>query len=494
MLLLYNPPSSAGRKPILPCSLLALGAVLEGHHDYRIVDGNLMSDTYAGVAKAVEESQVTVLGITVMPGPQLTDAVPLCKRLKVRFPHLTIVWGGYFPSQHYGTVLLERYVDYVVRGHGEVAFKALLDALAANETPENIAQIQGVACRDPKTSKPQSNGLPAIPEPRHLPHFPYPRVEMERYMRSTFLGKRTIGHHSSYGCPFFCNFCAVVNMVNGKWLPDDGRRVGDVVRTLVTEYGADAVEFYDNNFFTSERRTRAFAESITDLNVAWWGEGRIDTLLKYKDETWQLMADTGLRMIFMGAESGDDETLERMNKGGKLSAMHTLEIAEKMRRYGIVPEMSFVLGNPPDPAADVEKTIRFIRKVKKINPATEVILYMYTPVPLDGTLFDEAKAQGFKFPDTLDGWVSDEWNKFTQRRSSAMPWVGDPITRRLHDFERVLNAYYPTSTMPHLRGLSAKILRAAARLRYENEFYTFPVELQALHKVVRYRRPETAGF
>ena len=29
MLILYNPPSSASRKPILPLSLLALGAVLE---------------------------------------------------------------------------------------------------------------------------------------------------------------------------------------------------------------------------------------------------------------------------------------------------------------------------------------------------------------------------------------------------------------------------------------------------------------------------------
>jgi anaerobic magnesium-protoporphyrin IX monomethyl ester cyclase len=491
MLLLYNPPSSANRKPILPCSLLALGAVLEGEHDYVIADGNLMTDTYVGVERAIRAHGVDILGITVMPGPQLSDAVPLCKRIKVNFPHITIVWGGYFPSQHYKTVLKEAYVDFVVRGHGELVFKALLDSLRSGSS---CLGLQGVACRDPKTGEPISNGLPAIPEPRHLPHFPYHRVDMQPYLRSTFLGSRTIGHHSSYGCPFFCNFCAVVNMVNGKWLPDDGRRVGDVVRALATEHGANAVEFYDNNFFTSERRIRAFTESIADLDVAWWGEGRIDTLLKYKDATWQAMADTGLKMIFMGAESGDDETLERMNKGGKLSAMQTLEIAEKMARYGIIPEMSFVLGNPPDPAADVESTIRFIRRVKKINPATEVILYMYTPVPLDGTLFDEAKAQGFKFPETLDGWVSAEWNNFVQRRSSVMPWVGDPATRRLHDFERVLNAYYPTSTLPHLRGVPAKLLRVVAKVRYEREMYTFPIELSALHKLVRYRRPETSGF
>ena len=41
MLILYNPPSSARRKPVMPLSLLALGALLEGRHDYTIVDGNL---------------------------------------------------------------------------------------------------------------------------------------------------------------------------------------------------------------------------------------------------------------------------------------------------------------------------------------------------------------------------------------------------------------------------------------------------------------------
>ena len=65
------------------------------------------------------------------------------------------------------------------------------------------------------------------------------------------------------------------------------------------------------------------------------------------------MRDSGLRMVFMGAESGSDETLKRMNKGGTASTDKTLFIAEKMRGYSIVPEFSFVLGNPPDPEADV---------------------------------------------------------------------------------------------------------------------------------------------
>ncbi|HEY8741800.1 MAG TPA: B12-binding domain-containing radical SAM protein, partial [Chloroflexota bacterium] len=66
MLLLYNPASSAGRKPILPMSLLALGAVLEGKHDYVIVDGNLEDDPVAVIDRLVRERGAAMLGVTVM--------------------------------------------------------------------------------------------------------------------------------------------------------------------------------------------------------------------------------------------------------------------------------------------------------------------------------------------------------------------------------------------------------------------------------------------
>ena len=135
MLILYNPPSNAQRKPILPMSLLALGALLEGHHDYLIVDGNLAPDPLVALDRAIRETGATVLGVSVMPGPQLTHAVPTCRELKRRYPQLTVVWGGYFPTQHWDVCLRAPYVDYVVRSHGEVVFKGLLDTLQQGEDP-----------------------------------------------------------------------------------------------------------------------------------------------------------------------------------------------------------------------------------------------------------------------------------------------------------------------------------------------------------------------
>ncbi len=96
---LYNPWSNASGKKILPMSLLALGAVLEGQYEYRIVDGNVERDPVAAIREQVQAG-ANLLGVTVMPGPQLSRAVPQCRALKEEFPQLTVVWGGYFPTQH----------------------------------------------------------------------------------------------------------------------------------------------------------------------------------------------------------------------------------------------------------------------------------------------------------------------------------------------------------------------------------------------------------
>ncbi|MFN2468026.1 MAG: radical SAM protein [Gaiellaceae bacterium] len=491
MLILYNPPSSAGRKPILPMSLLAVGALLEGRHDYRIVDGNLEPDPLRTLEHAIGESDEPVLAVTVMPGPQLAHAVPLCRTLKARHPGLVVVWGGYFPTQHWEACLRAAYVDYVVRGHGEEVFRGLLNALRHDRDPTGLP---GLAYRDVRTGEPRSNALAPIPHPDRLPDFPYHRIETARYVRRTFMGERTLPHHSSYGCPFRCNFCAVVNLVHGRWLPQSAERTARVARELVARWRLDAIEFYDNNFFVHEARTAEFAERIRDLSIGWWGEARIDTLLGYSHATWRSMSGSGLRMVFLGAESGSDATLRRMNKGGTASAEKTVELVRRMADYGVVPELSFVLGNPPDPDGDSEQTLEFVRRVKRANPAAEIILYMYTPVPLAGELYEEARARGFRFPETLEGWIDDGWQEFSQRRSANVPWVHDPLRTRIQDFEYVLNAYHPTITDVRLTGPRRALLRALAAWRYHLRVYRWPLELRALQRVFAYQRPETSGF
>ena len=142
--------------------------------------------------------------------------------------------------------------------------------------------------------------------------------------------RRTVGYASSYGCPHFCNFCAVVNLVGGRWRAQSAERVAGVFETYHRRWGVDAVELVDNNFFVDERRVADFSDRVKHLGMAWWGEGRVDTLLRYDDASLRAMRDAGLKMIFLGAESGSAETLERMDKGGRLVPGMTLELVEKL--------------------------------------------------------------------------------------------------------------------------------------------------------------------
>jgi hypothetical protein len=285
-----------------------------------------------------------------------------------------------------------------------------------------------------------------------------------------------------------------VNLVDGRWLPQSPGRVAAIAQRYVREWGVNAIEFYDSNFFAQEARTAEIAARLQSLRVAWWGEGRIDTLLKFSEPTWRALRASGLKMVFMGAESASPESLRRMDKGGTVSPDKTLAIAARMAEHGVIPEFSFVLGSPPDPETDIRTTLDFVRRLKQVNPASEIILYHYTPVPLAGALYDAATATGFRFPETLDEWVSEPWQSFSLRYSDTMPWLKPNLRRRVRDFQRVLNAYYPTTTDARLTGFRRWVLRGASAWRYQTSFYHYPLELRVLHRLFRYQRPETSGF
>ncbi len=489
MIILYNPPSTPSKKPHLPMSLLALAALLEGEFDYEIVDGNLLDDPVGRIIQLAKEKHAKALGVTVMPGPQLNQAVPHTQQVKRALPHLPIIWGGYFPSQHTDTCLREACIDFCIHSQGE---QTLLELLRVLNRGGPLAAIAGLSYKENGSIK-HNPHRPLIALDK-LPDWPYHKVDMDRYLYASYLGRRVGTHNSSFGCPFACNFCAIVEMVNQRWLAQSAAKLAGIIKYQRDHFGIDAVQFHDMDFFISEPRVAEFCERITPFNLNWWALGRVDELMRYSDSTWERMKASGLKMVFSGAETGSDELLKRMNKGGQFQVGQTLELARRMKSYGIVPEFSFVMGNPPEPLADIENTIAFIRRLKQINPATEVILYLYTPVPLEGTLYEEARALGFKFPDTLSEWVSGDWRRFSIRRDPNMPWLNPRLRQKVRDFESVLNAYYPTVTDKNMNRFKRGVLRALGGWRYHAKFYHQPVELRAFHKFFGYQRPETTGF
>ena len=201
MIILYNPCATKPRNRRFPLSVLSMAAVLEGREEYVIVDGNLDPNPKKTLAALMAEKPVELLAVTVMPGPQTKSVVETLPELRERFPHIPTVWGGYFPTNYTKAALNAPYVDYAVRGQGEDTFLELLSAIRGERS---LKGIPGLSYKDRDGSH-IHNPERSLKSPGSFPWFPYHRLDVEKYLLPTYLGKRTAVHQASIGCPYSCN-------------------------------------------------------------------------------------------------------------------------------------------------------------------------------------------------------------------------------------------------------------------------------------------------
>jgi anaerobic magnesium-protoporphyrin IX monomethyl ester cyclase len=496
-ILLFN-PRSANNKYRIPNSILSIAAAVEGKYEWVIVDGNCEADPLKKIEGYLDTGEYKYLGFTVMPGPQLKQSVPISKIIKQKYPDTVMIWGGYFPVSHPKVILDSGYVDFIINGPGDHAFPALIDSLEYHTPYEFIKNlIYKSGSKVIKTIKED------LIDQETLPPLPYDKLNefyaIQKYLGKTFLGEKTLAYHSSIGCPFTCSFCAVVPIYEARWKAKSAQTVYNDIKYIKDKWGADAVEFHDNNFFVSEKRTVEFARLIKPEKMSWWGMARIDTMDKFSDASLALIREAGCKIIFFGAESGNNLILEQLDKGGTQTGDQIIRFAERLKRFDIIPEYSFVLGTPAltpqQVQAQIDFEIEFIKKVKEVNPRTEIILYTYSPVPTEGsTLYNEVISHGFKYPQVLEDWMSPAWENFDMRKNPLTPWLTVEMIDKIRDFETVLNGAYPTVTDIRLNDLKRRSIKMLASFRYKVSMYKYPYEIKLLHKIWRYRQPEIQGF
>lgn len=479
MIVFVNPRATRPKNRRFPLSVLSVAAALPDGVAWDIVDGNRPDVEPFDAVSALIDAQaggpdpVRAMAMTVMPGPQLVSAVPLAKRLKGRYPDIPMVWGGYFPSLYTGPVLNAPYVDYAVRGQGEETFVELLAVITGDRDPEGIA---GLAYRD------ADGGHRIGPErawigPDELPAPPYHRIPVEEYLHPTVLGRRSGVYQASVGCPYGCKFCGVISVFGSREKVQSPARTAEHLGSLVRIHGMDSVHFYDNNFFIREDHALDLCDRIEPLGINWWCEARIDALLRFSNETWRAIRASGLRMVFLGAESGSNEVLARMNK--TLTTEQTLELAARSREHDIIPEFSFVLGDPEDPEGEIESTLAFIRKLKTVNPAMELITYFYTPTPQRrGTYGDVDALAGT--PDTLEEWTRPEWVKWMTHEDPNVPWMTRALKAKVENFELVLKSRFPSLNDRRTHRWGKAVARILASRRWRTGNYDDPRLLRAV--------------
>lgn len=483
MIVFVNPRSTRPKNRRFPLSIMSVAAALPADVSWEIVDGNRPgTDPFARIGALIDEragglDPVRLVAMTVMPGPQLVSAVPLAKRLKERHPGVPIVWGGYFPSLYPAPVLNAPYVDWAVKGQGEHTFLELLEVLDGRRDPASVA---GLMYRDGREHRigPERPWI----GPDELPPPPYHGIPVQDYLHPTVLGERSGVYQASIGCPYGCKFCGVISVFGSREKVQAPARTAEHLGMLARDHGMDSVHFYDNNFFIKEDHALELCERIEPLELSWWCEARIDALLRFSDETWRAIRRAGMRMVFLGAESGSNEVLRRMNK--KLTTEQTLEIAARAKEHDIVPEFSFVLGDPDDPEGEIENTLAFIRKLKTVNPAMELITYFYTPTPQRrGTYGDVDALAGT--PPTLEEWTEPRWVAWMTHEDPEVPWLDRRLKAKVEDFEVVLKSRFPSLNDYRTPSWGKALGRILAERRWRTGRYENPRLLRAVRRWAR---------
>ena len=509
--LLINPRMSAPSAVRLPLSILNLAAVLDGQWPWSIVDGNLDPDPVGKALAALRRAPHALVGVTVMPGPQVPTAIEISAAIRAAHPEVPIVWGGYFPTLYPDSAINAPYVDYVVRGQGEATLLDLLARLPDAGAPQghdsarDVSTIRDVAGLTWKKDG-QAIHNPERPtlSPETLPLLPYDRLpDVRTYLRPSFMGARTAVHQAALGCRFKCEFCGVVSMWNGKTLLDAPDRLQLALGTLRDRWGADGVQFYDHNFFDREESSVPVLEALGRLNMPWWCYARADTLARFSTATWEKIRRSRMRMAYIGAEAASDEVLARMRKGSKVA--HTFEVAARCREYGVIPEFSFVLGGPEDPEGEIEKTFAFVRRVKEVNPQSEIVLYFYSPTPQRERGAARAASatphlpvlrtygpSGPALPATPEEWTEPKWMDFVCHQDA--PWLTPRIRQRVKDFAQVISCRFPTVQDYQAPEIAKSFLRNLARWRYSLRRYENPWELRLAQRFIRLREPKTESI
>ena len=242
-------------------------------------------------------------------------------------------------------------------------------------------------------------------------------------------------------------------------------------------------------------------EVLAKFQLPWWCFARSDALLNLSERSWSLVRKSRLRMAYIGAESPSDWLLHDVRKGTRID--QTLEAVEQCRSHGVIPELSFMLAPPQDPEGETEKTFEFIRHIKRRHPKTEIMLYVYAPLPpapcsnnpqveRSVSALRDGFGRPLVFPATADEWAEPQWIRYWCHTDT--PWLTPHLRRRIRDFTTVLGCRFPTITDVRSPFWGKLALRTLASWRYKRQRYECPWELEWSKRFIRLWDPRVSGL
>lgn len=380
-ILLIEPPTNCFTRlikrgyPIGLCSLAAI-AKKEGVGDVKVYDvdrsgpplDNLdfanqranMARFLAGVnntehpvwqelRRTLEEFRPDVVGITTMT-IQYASALRVGEVVKKWSKDCTVLMGGAHASVMPRTMIEWPYVDAVVKGEGEDAFREIIHRLGCGG--QDLAGIPGVItkhCLD------QLDALPLeVDDPDALP-FPDRSALMavDRYSAED-MGLMV----TSRGCPFRCTYCSNFSRKTRFRSVENVLAEVDQVRKA---YGTTQFMFKDDSFTVNRRRVEALCKTIIERRIPfrWEATTRLDLL---DDSLIRLMKKAGCNRIGAGVESGDEAMLKVYNK--RLTKDQIRKAASILRRNRVFWTAYFMMALPMEREEQIHRSLQFMKELR----------------------------------------------------------------------------------------------------------------------------------
>jgi len=308
--------------------------------------------------------------------PTANRALEIIKKIKEKKPDLPIVVGGphftFLPEE-----ALQAGADFVVRHEGEATFTELIDHLK-NCAERPLSEIKGLSFKNDG----QIIHNPDRPLLENLDLLPFPDFRLIVNHQKIVNNLIQI----SRGCPYSCTFCSVTRMFGQRIRSRENvQAIVDEIEFLNKTYQQRFLIFskskhffpYDDNFYGKPRISKEILREIIrrNLKIEFGIQVRLDVA---KDrEFLDLARRAGVKILYIGYESTNPETLEVFDKG--LSVEEMASYTKILKSYNFRLHGMFVLGADTDTEAVIKQTVRFA-KANKINTVQFIIL-----VPLPGT-------------------------------------------------------------------------------------------------------------
>lgn len=388
-----------GASPAPPLGALMAAALLPKHWELKLVDADVEPLTDAHFQWA---DLVMISGI----GPQQDTILKTIARAKAHGK--PVVVGGAAP-----TLQPDKYVgkaDFVVSGEAETTLPKLLEDLGKGVT----------------------SGLYKSEERADITDGPTPRYDLCKLDKYMFVG---LGYNR--GCPFACEFCALLEIFGRKPRTKSKEQVLRELQCLYDLGYRGVIDFGYDNLIGDIRKT----ESVLEAMAAWGKEHgnpfcfttEATMNLARQPRLMELMRECDFRYVFVGIESADEEVLNKTHKNQN-TVLPAEEVVRILNSYGLVVNTGLILGFDGETPRAAEMMLRMVQKTGAF-PTLVLALHALPQSALEKRLRKEGRL--------FEGGIDIERDDRTDTATTGLNFVTSrPRTEILSDLAHVLEELY----------------------------------------------------